>query len=93
VPLSIRVAKVKAPDALIGRSAPPPLCNTRPEPESPMTVPPKVYVAGGGPPPPPPQATKRKARPITDPIKRNMMIPPQVFADGEQLSLKACGCA
>jgi hypothetical protein len=48
VPLSIRVAKVNVPDALIGRSAPPPFCNTRPEPESPVTVPPTVYVAGGG---------------------------------------------
>ncbi len=48
MPLSIRVAKVNVPDALIGRSAPPPFCNTRPEPESPVTVPPTVYVAGGG---------------------------------------------
>ena len=39
MPLSMRVAKVKAPDALIGRSAPPPFCNTRPEPISPVTVP------------------------------------------------------
>jgi hypothetical protein len=60
VPLSIRVAKVNVPDALIGRSAPPPFCNTRPEPESPVTVPPTVYVAGGGggagPESPPPHA-------------------------------------
>jgi hypothetical protein len=32
--------------------------------------------------PPPPQATMRKARPITDPIKRNMKIPSYRFADG-----------
>jgi hypothetical protein len=31
----------------------------------------------------------RKTKPVTDPIVRNMMIPSQVFADGNHLSFKA----
>jgi hypothetical protein len=39
--------------------------------------------------PPPPQPTMDRARTVTDPIERNMMIPLQWFADGYHLSLKA----
>jgi hypothetical protein len=34
-----------------------------------------------------------RAKNVTDPIERNMMIPLQWFADGDQLSLKALGRA
>ena len=36
---------------------------------------------------------RTRARQVTNPIERNMMIPLWWFADGDQLSLKACGCA
>jgi hypothetical protein len=73
VPLSIRVAKVKAPDALIGRSAPPSFCNTSPEPESPRTVPPTVYV--GGPESPPPHAVSIVSTATTEAPRAMLRIP------------------
>ena len=42
---------------------------------------------------PPPHPTMSRARNVTDPIKRNMMIPLRWFADGDHLSLKAPGRA
>jgi len=44
-------------------------------------------------PPPPPHPTMNRARNVTDPIERNMMIPLQWFFDGDHLSLKAPGRA
>ena len=45
----------------------------------------------GSAPSPPPHAAMSKARPVTDPIKRNMMIPSQVFAMGISCHSKRFG--
>ena len=75
------------------------LASVKPEPTSPETVPPTVYVAGGGGggggelESPPPHPAMSRARNPTDPIERNMMIPLKWFADGDHLSPNAPGRA
>jgi len=84
LPAGSLVLNVNEPEALIARSSPLKLLfNTKPGPLRPVTVPPTVNVAGGGGlEAPPPHPTMNRARNVTDPIERNMMIPLQWFADG-----------
>src|SRR5256885_3023316 len=61
------------------------IASANPEPTSPDTMPPTVYPFGGGggggggsepeSPLPPPHPTMSRARNVTDPIERHMMIP------------------
>ena len=89
MPLSIRVAKVNVPAALTGRALPKPGCKKRPEPVSPVIVPPIVYVAGGGggggPESPPPHAVSTASTAAAQPhramlrIRNFILIPSQVI--------------
>jgi hypothetical protein len=89
-PLIIRVPKAYGPFALTVKSSLPLSRRMTDYPASiPVTIPPMVYV--GGVLPPPPHATMKRAKPLMDPITRNMMIPLQLFTNGDP-SLLLCLC-
>src|ERR1700722_9039390 len=88
------LAKVNAPAAETAARSPALVCSTSPEPVSPVTVPPIEYVAGDGgglEAPPPPHPTMSRARNVTDPIERNMMIPLQRFCRWESFVAQSTG--
>jgi hypothetical protein len=75
------------------------MASVKPEPNSPDTS--TLTAAGGGgvldasppPLPSPPHPNMSRARPITDPMKRNMFIPLLWFADEDHLSPNTAGRA
>src|SRR5438309_7209910 len=77
-PFKSYVLNVNEPEALTGRSPPKSLYNIRPEPASPMTVPPTVYVAGGGggggPESPPPHAVSATSTVAAEPHRAMLRI-------------------